>query len=252
MNKHIPPKFIITAIAIAYVLCLAPAAFAKEIKAPVSTGDVSEVKKEQAIKYRELGLEYQRMGNLIEAMGFYQKAISLYPNFAAAFNDLGVVYEATGKPDAAEESYLKAITIDPLYASAYTNLALIYEGRRDFQKAARFWEKRVEVGDQNDLWTQKAASRLRDVRSSLSSKPFADEREADVLNLMQNIVTTKTELNRDDEDLAQAHFKKAKISFDRGDMALAIKEALDAQQLDEDNPEIEAFIEKAEHRALTR
>jgi hypothetical protein len=35
-------------------------------------------------------------------------------------------------------------------------------------------------------------------------------------------------------------------------MATAVQEALDAQYLDQDNPEIEAFIEKAELRALTR
>jgi Flp pilus assembly protein TadD len=252
MNKLLPPKFIITAIAISYVLCSAHLLFAKEIKAPVSVGDVTLVKQEQAAKYRELGLEYQRMGNLVQALSFYQKAISLHPNFAAAFNDAGVVYEAMGQTDRAEESYLKAIKVDPFYASTYTNLALLYEGQRNFEKAALCWGKRVEVGDQLDPWTQKAANRLRDIRSSLSSKPFADEREDEVLNLMKDIAGSKTEFNRDDENVAQAHFKKAKISFERGDMATAIKEALDAQQLDEYNPEIEAFIEQAERRALTR
>jgi hypothetical protein len=35
-------------------------------------------------------------------------------------------------------------------------------------------------------------------------------------------------------------------------MALAIQEAMDAQYLDPQNSEIEAFIEKVERRALTR
>lgn len=252
MNKPLPPKFIITAIAISYVLCSAQLLFAKDSQSPSLMGDVTGIKQEEAMRYREMGLEYQRMGNLVEAMSFYKKAVAMYPNFAAAYNDIGVVYEAMGKPDQAEESYLKAIKIDPFYSSTYTNLALLYEGMRDFQRAGIYWGKRVETGDQFDPWTQKAATRLRDIRSSLSTKPFADEREDEVLSLMKDIAGNKTEFNQADENVAAAHFKKAKISFDRGDMATAIKEALDAQHLDEDNPEIEAFIEKAEHRALTR
>ncbi|PIQ87443.1 MAG: hypothetical protein COV73_03425 [Candidatus Omnitrophica bacterium CG11_big_fil_rev_8_21_14_0_20_43_6] len=252
MNKHLPPKLIITVITTLYVLCFAQPALAKELKALSLTGDLSEVKQQEAIKYRELGLESQRIGNLVQALSFYQKAVTLYPNFASVYNDMGVVYEAMGSFDRAEESYLRAIKTDPLYASTYTNLALLYEGRRNFEKASIYWSKRVEIGAVDDPWTQKAATRIRDIRSSLSAKPFADEREAEVLGLMRDIAGNKTEFNQVDKNVAQSHFEKAKISFNRGDMALAIKEALDAQYLDEDNPEIEAFIEKAERRALTR
>jgi tetratricopeptide (TPR) repeat protein len=252
MNNRLPPKFIITSIAILYVLCFAGTTFAQELKASSSASDISDVKKEQAVKYRESGLEYQRMGNLPQALSYYQKAVSLYPNFAMAYNDIGVVYEALGSADQAAENYLKSIKTDPLYGSAYTNLALFYEGQRNFEKAAFYWGKRVEVGVQDDPWTQKAASRLRDIRRSLSGRPFADEREEEVLGLMKDVSAGKTEFNQKDENLSQAHFKKAKLSFNKGDMATAIREALDAQYLDQDNPEIEAFIEKAERRALMR
>ena len=252
MNNHLPPKSIITAFAILSVLCLAGFTFAQEQKVVPLAEDISDLKQEQANKYRELGLEYQRTGNLAEALSFYQKATALSPNFSIAYNDIGVVYEALGNPDRAEENYLKSVKIDPANCSAYTNLALLYEGRRNLEKAAFYWSKRVEAGDEDDPWTQKAANRLRDIRSSLSGKPFADEREADVLGLMKNIAEDKTEFNKNDDSLAQVHFRKAQISFNRGDMALAIKEALDAQYLDPKNPEIEAFIEKAELRALTR
>jgi tetratricopeptide (TPR) repeat protein len=252
MNNHHPPKFIITAIAIVSAFCFVDLLFARESKVDSSVGNIFDIKQDQAIKYRELGLEYQQRGNLAEALSFYQKAIAIYPDFAAACNDIGVVYEAMGFVDRAEESYLKAIKINPAYASAYTNLALLYEGQRNFEKAAYYWGKRIEVGAQDDPWTQKAANRLRDIRSSLSGKPFSDEREEEVLGLMKDIAGDKTELNKNSETLAQAHFKKAKLSFNRGDMATAIKEALDAQYLDQDNPEIEAFIEKVEQRALTR
>ena len=252
MNNHLPPKFKIISIAILSVLCFAGLFFAHEVKAASLVQDNLDVKQEQARKYRELGVEYQRMGNLAEALSFYQKAIAMYPNFAVAYNDIGVVYEAMGSLDRAEENYLKSSKIDPTYSSVYTNLALFYENQRNLDKAAFYWSKRVEAGAPDDLWTQKAASRLRDIRMSLSGQPFSDEREEEVLGLMRDIVEENNEFNKEDETLTQMHFKKAKQNFDRGDMAMAIKEALDAQYLDQDNPEIEAFIEKAERRALTR
>lgn len=252
MNNHIPPKLIIIPVVTLFVLCFTGLIFVQAVETTSSVEDISDVKQELAKKYRELGVECQRVGNLAEALILYQKAVSIYPNFAVVYNDLGVVYEAMGSFDRAEENYLKSSKIDPAYSSVYTNLALFYEGQRNLEKAAFYWDKRAAVGAADDPWTQKAASRLRDIRMSLSGRPFSDQREENVLSLMKDIVEDKTEFNKDDESLAQKHFKKAKQSFDKEDLATAIKEALDAQYLDQDNPEIEAFIEKAERRALTR
>ena len=252
MNKPLPPKFVIIPIAIWSVLVFTGMFLAPEANAaPVGKADADGLP-QQARIYREAGLKLQNLGNLPEAMVFYQKAVAIDPGYAVAYNDLGIIYEAMGSFGLAEENYLKSVKIDPLYASVYTNLALFYEGQRNLEKAAFYWGKRATVGASDDPWTQKAASRLRDIRVSLSNRPFSDEREKEVLGLMQDIVGNKIELNQSDETLSATHFKKAKQSFDRGDMATAIKTALDAQYLDQDNREIEAFIEKAERRALTQ
>jgi tetratricopeptide (TPR) repeat protein len=252
MNNHLPPKFIITVIAISSFFCFAGPVFAKASQADYSVDDVAGAKRQQAEKYRELGIESQRIGNLADALGFYQKAVAIYPGYAVAYNDIGVVYEAMGNTDKAEESYLKSAEINPDYPSVYTNLALLYEGRRNLKKAEYYWAKRAEIGAQDDPWRQKAASRLRDIQMSLSDRPFTDEREAEVLDLMQDFANNKSEFEQKNESLAQTHFKKAKLNFSRGNLATAIKEALDAEYLDPNNPEIVAFIEKVELRALTR
>ena len=252
MINRLPTKFIITTIVMLSVFCSAGLFFPQGLKAAPLVENISDVKQEQARKYRELGLECQRVGNLAEALSFYQKAVAIYPDFAIVYNDLGVVYEAMRSLDRAEESYLKSIKINPAYVSAYTNLALLYENQRNLEKAAFYWSKRATVGAPDDPWTQKAVNRLRDIRMSLSGQPFSDNREEDVLSLMKEIAEDKTRFDKTDENPAQKHFKKAKLSFDRGDMAMAIKEASDAQYLDQDNPEIKAFIDKAELRALTR
>jgi hypothetical protein len=62
----------------------------------------------------------------------------------------------------------------------------------------------------------------------------------------------KSRLRKDNKALSQEHFEKAKRSYNKGDFATAIKEALDAQYLDPANEEIEKFIEKAQTRALLR
>lgn len=243
MNKHILPKFLITIIAIFCVLFLAGYVFAKDEKDGLYL---------QARSYRQAGLESQRVGNLSDAMALYQKAIAVDPSYAEAYNDLGVVYEALGSVDKAEECYLKSLKIDPAYTSVYTNLALLYESKRDLDKAAFYWAKRAQIGSADDPWTQKAASRLKDIRIVLSKNPIADLREGDVLNLMNDVAANKSVIGKDDNTVSRKHFQKAQECFKKGDLATAIKEALDAQYLDPDNKEIEAFIEKAQLRALSR
>ena len=87
--------------------------------------------------------------------------------------------------------------------------------------------------------------------SFYSKNPLADLREGEVLGLMNDVAVNKSANNKDDKALSAVIFKKLKNVL-KEDLATAIKEALDAQYLDEKNPEIEAFIEKAELRALTR
>lgn len=207
---------------------------------------------EQARKYRDEGLKAQDIGDLDTAMKLYQKAIEVDPLYAVAYNDLGVIYEAKAMLDRAEESYLKAVRIDPYYLSTYTNLALFYEGKRELSKAAYCWKKRAELGDFNDPWTQKARQRLQDIRMSLSAHPVKDLREQDVLKLMKDVSNEKYILRHDDKMLSHKHFNNARASYAKSDYASAMKEALDAQYLDPDNKDIMEFIEKTQHRALSR
>ena len=251
MNNHLPPKLIITTVTTLCAFCFMGTLFAQNVAGP-ATRDTPDQLQEQAKRYRMAGLENQNMGNLPLALSLYQKAIAIDPGYAAAYNDLGVLYEATGFPERAEESYLKSLKIDAYYLSACTNLAFFYENKRELEKAAFYWEKRARLGLSDDPWTQKAIERLKDIRAVLSSRPIADQREESVLSLMNDVSVRKVASNKDDKSLAQDHFQKANLSYNRGDLAAAVKQALDAQYLDQDNPEIEAFIEKAELRALTR
>ena len=252
MNRQILPKFLITTATILCVFCSVDLLFANGGIINPQAGEDPYSLQTQARKYREEGLKYQETGNLSEAKALYQKAATLDPNYAIVHNDLGVIYEAEGFLDQAEESYLRAIKIDSTYLSAYTNLAIFYENKRDLKKAEFYWAKREKLGSPDDPWTQKATKRLKDIRLVSSDNSLADQREEDVLGLMKDIAADKSTFNKKDKDLSNVYFEKAKKSFKNGNFAAAIKEALDALQLEQNNKEIQEFIEKVELRALSQ
>ncbi len=206
---------------------------------------------EQARNYRSQGVEFQRSGDIDAAMSLYQKAIELDPAYAVAYNDLGIIYEIKGSLERAQESYLKSIKIDPQYLSAYSNLALLYENKRDLDKAALYWQKRAELGSPDDPWTQKARQRLEDIRLVLRGGA-GKYKEQEIIRLIDEVGNQKIILRQSNQALADKCFEKAKQNYLKQNYAAAIKEALDAQQLDPANKDIEAFIEKVQLRALSR
>jgi len=214
-------------------------------------GNLNELQKQARI-YRFQGLQAQRFGNLGLAVSFYQKARELDPGYAVVFNDLGIAQEAFGLLDEAESNYLKAITIDPKYLSPYTNLALLYEAKRDLEKAAYYWQKRAQMGSADDPWTQKAQQRFKDICMVQGKEPFESSGEKEVLGLMKDVIKQKYAIRSENRELAKAYFQKARLSYERGEEVLAIKQAFDAKELDPSNAEIDKFIEKLQTRLLTR
>jgi Flp pilus assembly protein TadD len=215
-----------------------------------SQRELTELQK-QARDYRKQGLEMQNLGNLDAAASFYQKALQLDPGYVVPYNDLGVIYEAAGAIDRAEESYFKAIQINPKYLSPYSNLALLYENKRDLQKAAVYWKKRADLGAPEEAWTQKALQRFKDINVVVEGKPL-DTREKEVIGLTKDILNQKALEKESNPELAKTKFKKALIYFNKGDDVSALREAVDAQILDPDNPEIEEFVEKVQKRLLSK
>jgi len=191
------------------------------------------------------------MNDYDSALKLYQKAVAMDPDYAVPYNDMGIIYESKGDNDRAMDSYFRAVKIDPFYESAYTNMALLYESKGDLVNAAACWQKRSELGSLDDPWTQKAIARLRDIKLSMSDGYMQDNKEQKVLELMKDMAVYKEELGKDDKALSRDHFMKAKRSYKEGDLATAMKEALDAQYFDQDNKEIEKFIEKTQTRALS-
>ncbi|MDD5561122.1 MAG: tetratricopeptide repeat protein [Candidatus Omnitrophica bacterium] len=245
MDIRLLPKLTFIIIISICVSCFGGLIFAQdELDTPAGNQESLGEFPSQAREYREEGLQKQRMGNLADAMSLYQKAIAIDPGYAVAYNDLGVIYEATGYPDRAKDSYFRAIKADPGYLSAYTNIALLYEEQRDLERAAFYWAKRAELGSYDDPWTQKAATRFKDIRAVLSNRPVADAIEEDVLGLIKDVSAYKTAFSKADKKQAQNRLRRANQYYKKKKFTPALKEAFEAQILDRNSPEINAFIEK--------
>ena len=242
----LPNKIIVTQVILVCFLSLPGLFFAQD-----STDSVKSDLKEQARLYRSQGLALQRIGNIDEALSLYQKAVQLDPHFIVAYNDMGILYEAKGLPKEAEKSYLKAIELEPGYLSSYSNLALLYESQREFEKAASYWQKRIDLGSADNPWTEKAKERLDDLFVILGNRP-QDVRERQVAGFMRDVAGQKQFHKEDRETSAQDYFTNAQLLYKKGKHLEALKEALRAQQLDPKNSEIEAFVAKVQRRLLLR
>lgn len=205
-----------------------------------------------ARKYRQEGLDLQKRGDLQGAMGAFQKAIYADPFYAVPYNDLGVIYEAQGEREVAKQYYLRAIQIDSGYLSAYSNLALAYEAERDLKNAATYWQKRVELGVPDDPWTQRAQKQYENIQMVLGEKKLPQLNEQEIIRLAGDMADQKEILREDDNAQAKVYLNKAKVYYQRGEIAAALKEAINARQIVSDTREADDFIDKAQKRLLTR
>ena len=78
--------------------------------------------------YNIRGTRYANLGKLDNAISYYEKAISIKPDYAEAHYNLGFTLQRLGQLDAAVRSYKKVVAIKPDYAEAHNNkiLSVIY------------------------------------------------------------------------------------------------------------------------------
>jgi len=85
------------------------------------------------IGHNNLGLELARQGRINEAIGHYDKALKLKPNYAKAHNNIGISLSNIGDVSGAIDHYKEALRINPDCVSAHNNwgIALALQGRLD-------------------------------------------------------------------------------------------------------------------------
>ena len=98
--------------------------------------------------HRTLGMCYLKADELTLAIKHLERAIKLNPQDSRAHNFMGIVASKKGWWQAAEEECKRAIELDPEYADAYFNLAVIYSSQDPPRKAlgTNAYRKAAQLG----------------------------------------------------------------------------------------------------------
>jgi tetratricopeptide (TPR) repeat protein len=97
---------------------------------------VSLAAPKDARKAFEKGSDLAKKNKLDDAMKNYQKAVDLYPKYAAAWFELGKVQAAKGQADAAHQSFAAAVEADPKYLNPYLELSRLALGAKNWRELA--------------------------------------------------------------------------------------------------------------------
>ena len=95
--------------------------------------------------HNNLGLVFQKLGELQKAISCYQKAIEIQPNYAIAHNNLGIALKELRDYKKAIGCYEKAIQINPNYVGAHNNLGILLGELGEYKKARSCYEKAIEI-----------------------------------------------------------------------------------------------------------
>jgi Flp pilus assembly protein TadD len=208
-------------------------AFSQEIHSNTSTDLMQQ--------YLEQAEDLQASGDLKGAASAYKKALNLDSDGKTEiYNNLGIIYEALGYDKTALSMYKKALALDQQYLPVYTNLSLFYERRGDLKKASEYWLKRVQYGDSDDYWHEKARQRL--IKLGAYPQIKKDILEKSAVSLSREIVQKKEQDKKADNENARLHLKAANSLLDKGDYGSALKELEYALSLNPDNPKLRKEI----------
>lgn len=84
-----------------------------------------------------------------EALLYFDRAISIYPDYLDAWNNKGSLHIFVREYHPAEQAFLKAIEIQPLYGKAYFNLAVVYQETKQHKLAAEYYQKAIDYNIAN-------------------------------------------------------------------------------------------------------
>ena len=174
-----------------------------------------ESDKDYAEQFRRQGRASQEQGDFGKALFYFSRAAAYLPDDAAIQNDLGLMYEQLGKLDDAEASYRSAIEKDTRYLPAYSNLGILFKKRGNYEFAAMYLQRRIELGGGSDPWVLSAQEELEDLY-----------RKAPYLKNTRTLESA-SELERQiaqDKTLAkESHYRKKTVGYE-----LALRKGLDA------------------------
>jgi len=118
------------------------------LKKAISTNDESREKSfsgnPDAMSAYNAGVELLKKEKYAECIPFFEKAVSLDPEFAFAWDNLGICYRRTDQLDKAEKAYKESIRVDPAGKTPLQNLAVVYQLQKKDDEAIATYKEIVK------------------------------------------------------------------------------------------------------------
>ena len=102
-----------------------------------------------AVYHFNLGVYYQKLGNIDNAVQEYEAVLALDPNNAEAHNNLGVIYREKNELDKAAKHYQFVVSLNPAMEEAHNNLGVIYYLKGNYREAGAEYRKALELNPGN-------------------------------------------------------------------------------------------------------
>lgn len=223
-------------------------------------------REKRAILLNDRGVALWRDGQGAQAITDFNKAVSLYPEYAAIYNNRGTVLLGLGLVDEAVRDFDRAILLGPRYATAYSNRAAAHMRKQAHERALDDYTKAASLqpGD--------AVAFLGRGRTHLlANRPYAAERDftkgislaPKLVELYEQRRTARLAIGRRDgafQDLDQtvvlrsdspdAFIRRGKAYLDRNQKKLALRDFDTAIALDPTR--VEAHVGRARVMLLYR
>ena len=191
-----------------------------------------------------------RQGQSDEAMGHFQRAVIIKPNYEPAYYGMGMILQTLGRTDEAMRCYEQVLAIEPRFSAAHVQLGHLYLQLQQYANAADYLRNAVELlGKKDAPWNmlgivlmkqKKYDDALIAFREAAQQQPYhAGIRNNFAMALLavgrtEEAVTHFREAIRLEPDYANAHYELSVILREKGLLDEAERHRLRAVSI---NPE---------------
>jgi len=124
-----------------------------------SSSSANDASRKKAEEFYQTGLRLLRANQVTDAISAWEKAVEIYPDYAAAHFQLGLTFKKTGdrfkgrkETDNAKKAYAmaiihynKVVQLTPKDASVYNNLANVYYSLADYDTAIEGYKRAIAI-----------------------------------------------------------------------------------------------------------
>jgi tetratricopeptide (TPR) repeat protein len=129
----------------------------------LTTSATSSLAPKDARRVYRKALHAESKNKVDDAQKLLQKAVAIYPKYAAAWFELGRVYERRNQSGDAREAYRQSMAADSKFINPYERLYLLAYGEGNWQEAAGLSDRvlRLNPFDYPDAYYYNAVANLR-------------------------------------------------------------------------------------------